>query len=106
MVSSSPSYEGLTQVTLETDCLALVNLWNSRHTDRSAVAPILDEIGELSLAFDIFVVQHVIRSANLPAHLCAKRACTLTVTDVCLVSTPSFLVSSLLADCPKNAFVE
>lgn len=97
---------GLKRVTLETDCLALVNLWNSRHAERSAVAPILDEIGELSLDFDYFVIQHVIRTANLPAHLCAKRACSLLVTDSCLNSTPSFLVSSLLADCPKNAFVE
>ena len=91
---------------METDCLALLNLWNSRHADRSAVAPILDEIGELSLEFDYFVIQHVLRTANMSAHLSTKRACTLLVTDSWLDQTPSFLVSSLLADCPKNAFVE
>lgn len=91
---------------METDCLTLVNLWNTRHNDRSVVAPILAEIGELSSSFLVFVIQHVTRSANLPAHLCAKRACMLMVTDSWLDSVPSFLISSLIADCSRTAFVE
>ena len=87
---------GYTHVTVETGCLEVVNLWNSRLTDRSVIAPILAEVGELSLSFFSFVIQHVSRPANGPAHLCAKRACTLSVTESWLDKTPSFLVSSLL----------
>ena len=91
---------------MEVDCLELVTLWTTRHNSRSIVAPLLLEIGELSTHFSSFVIQHVNRSANLPAHLCVKRACTLNVTDSWLDETPSFLVSSLLADCSKNAFTQ
>ncbi|KAI4971708.1 hypothetical protein ZWY2020_002622 [Hordeum vulgare] len=91
---------------METDCLEAVNVWNSRHTDRSVAAPILTEIGELALSFTSFYIQHVIRSANGHVHLCAKRSGTLNVTDNWLDSTPSFLISSLLADCSANGFVE
>ncbi|KAM3384954.1 hypothetical protein ACQJBY_009107 [Aegilops geniculata] len=91
---------------METDCLEAVNLWNSCYTDRSVIAPILDEIGELAFSFTSFTVQHVMRSANGPAHLCAKRACTLSVTESWLDSTPPFLISSLLAGCSASTFVE
>ncbi|KAF7011834.1 hypothetical protein CFC21_026098 [Triticum aestivum] len=91
---------------METDCQELVQLWHTRHNSRSVVAPNLDEIGELSCDFSVFEIQHVLRSTNLPAHLCAKRACTLNVTECWLEETPSFLVTSLLADCPGNTFVE
>ena len=97
---------GFTHVIMEMDYLEMMQLWNIRHNSRSIVAPILLEIGELVSDFSLFDVLHVNRSANVPAHLCAKRACTLAMTNSCLDSTPSFLVSSLLEDCPKNAFVE
>jgi ribonuclease HI len=96
---------GLTQVIMETDCLEVVNLWNTRHDSRSIVAPLLVEVGELALSFDSFVIQHVMRTSNYPAHLCAKRASTLRVTESWMDETPSFLISSLLADCPANAFI-
>ena len=91
---------------METDCLEAVNLWNSRYIDRSVIAPIFSEIGELALSFISFNIQHVIRSANSPAHLCAKRGTTLNVTESWLDTTPSFLISNLLVDCSTNAFVE
>ncbi|KAM3211735.1 hypothetical protein ACQJBY_065070 [Aegilops geniculata] len=90
---------------METDCVEIVNLWNDRHNTRSIVAPILLEIGELTLSFDYFTIQHVSRTANLPAHLCAKRACSLMVTESWLDSEPSFLVMSLLADDRRSSFV-
>ena len=93
-------------MTFETDCLEVVNLWASREASRSVIAPLLNEIGELVYIFQYFSVQHVIRSANLPAHLCAKHACSREETESWFDSTPSFLVSSLLADCSRNAFVE
>ena len=96
---------GYMHVRLESDCLEAVNLWNSSYTDRSVVAPIPSEIRELSASFLSFHISHVIRAANGPAHLCAKRACTLDMTESWLDSTPSFLISSLIADCSENAFV-
>ena len=91
---------------METDCQELVQLYNSRHNSCSIVAPILDEVGELVFDVPVFEIQHVNRAANLPAHLCAKHACTLNATDCWLEETPSFLVTSLLADCRENTFVE
>jgi ribonuclease HI len=96
---------GLSHVIVETDCLEVVNLWNTRHNSRSIVAPLLVEIGELATSFCFFDIQHVMRTSNIPAHLCARHASTLNVSECWLDETPSFLVSSLLADCPANAFV-
>ena len=99
------SLRGFSPRGMETDCLEMVTLWTTRHNSRSIVAPLLVEIGELCNNFTLFDIQHVNRPANVPAHLCAKRACTLNVTDSWLEETPSFLVTSLLADCPENAFI-
>jgi ribonuclease HI len=89
---------GYPKVVMETDCLEIVNLWNSRHGSRASVAPILLEIGELVTCFTSFIIQHVLRSANISAHLCAKHASTLLVTSSWLDCTPDFLVISLQAD--------
>ena len=97
---------GFEHVIMETDCLEVVNLWNTRHNSRSVVAPILLEIGELVSFFTSFVIQHTYREANVPAHLCAKHSCSLQVTDSWLDSAPSFLVTSLMADDTRTVFVE
>nr|XP_051230109.1 uncharacterized protein LOC127348034 [Lolium perenne] len=55
---------GFTRVVLEVDCLETVNLWNTRHGARSAVTPILSEIGELSSVFISFVVKHLEEPIN------------------------------------------
>ena len=96
---------GFQEVIIETDCLEVVELWKNRHNSFAVVAPLFYEIGELATVFSYFDILHVIRSANYPAHLCAKRACTLSMTESWLEETPSFLVSSLLGDNPANAFV-
>jgi hypothetical protein len=57
----------------------MVNLWNTRHSYRSVVAPVLEEIGELVGSFNYFLVQHIPRSRNHLAHLYAKLAYTLEV---------------------------
>jgi hypothetical protein len=67
-------------VTMETNCLELVNLWNNHRNSRSIVAPILLEIGELASSFTSFRIEYVIRTVNYPTHLCAKRASTLCTT--------------------------
>jgi hypothetical protein len=79
---------------METDCLEIVNLWNTRHGSRWAVAPILQEIGELVSSFSSFLIQHVVRPANYRTHLCAKLACTLVMTSSWLDCTLDFLVVS------------
>ena len=89
------SLRGFLQVIMEVDCLELVTLWTTRHSFRSVVAPLLLEIGELSSHFSSFVIQHVNRSANLPAHLCAKHACSLMATESWTDTRPSFLLTSL-----------
>jgi hypothetical protein len=93
-------------VVMETDCLEIVNLWNSHHGSRVAVAPILHEIGELVTCFTSFIIQHVLRLANNSAHLCAKHACTLLVTSSWLDCTPDFLVISLMANRSGSLLVE
>jgi hypothetical protein len=87
---------GFQRVVMETDCLELVQLWNSRHGSRSAVTPILQEIGELVVNFFYFSVQHVSRAANTPAHLCAKLACTLMDTGSWLDCIPDLSAFRLM----------
>ena len=72
--------------------------WHSRRFSRSIVAPLLLEIDELALSFLSFDIPHVIRNANLPAHLCAKHASTLGVTDCWMDSPPGFLMTSVMDD--------
>jgi hypothetical protein len=83
---------------METDCKEVVDLWDSRVGSRAIIAPILQEIEGLVFSFSSFIIQHVIRMANTPAHLCAKRACTLTMTSCWFVTPPSFVPTSLLFD--------
>jgi hypothetical protein len=61
---------GFSRVVFEVDCLEVVNLWNSRAASRSVVAPILLDIEGLASNFISFVIQHVKRSANVPALVC------------------------------------
>jgi hypothetical protein len=97
---------GFQKVVMETDCLEVVDLWNSRHGSRSTVTPILQDIGELALNFTLFVIQHVSRSANHSAHLCAKYACTLLGTSNWLDCIPDFLVVSIQAERSGVVLVE
>ena len=97
---------GFSHVVLETDCLEIVNLWNCRSNTRSVIAPILLDIGELASSFTHFVIQHVPRNANIPAHLCARHARPLCVSDSWLSTVPSFLVTSIMADDYGTLFVE
>ena len=97
---------GFTRVQIETDCLDVVNFWNSRRTSRSLIAPLLLDIEELAASFTSFDILHVKRHANVLTHLCAKHACTLMVTESWTDSRPSFLLTSLLADDARSSFVE
>ena len=84
---------GFLRVVLEVDCKDVVALWASC----SMVASVLLEIEELALSFQSFVIQHISRKANTPAHFCAKFACTLGVTSCWMDSPPSFFMTSIMA---------
>uniref|UniRef100_A0A8I6Y823 RNase H type-1 domain-containing protein n=1 Tax=Hordeum vulgare subsp. vulgare TaxID=112509 RepID=A0A8I6Y823_HORVV len=91
---------------METDSLEVTNIWATRHDSRSVAAPILLEIEELATSFNSFVICHIVRSANGPAHICAKHACTINMTESWIDSTPSLLINSLLANCSASAFIQ
>lgn len=97
---------GFEKVVLESDCMEIVNLYIKHHEPRSVMAPIMSEIREHFSSFKFCIIQHVSSTANFPAHLCAKHASTLDVTDCWIDSTPSFLVTSLLADSTGAVCVE
>ena len=78
---------GFARVEIETDCLEVVNLWKSRRNSRSVIASLFLDIEELVAHFTYFDIFHVRRHANVPAHLCAKHACTLEVTE-CWMDSP------------------
>jgi hypothetical protein len=89
---------GFSRVVFEVDCLEVVHLWDSRAVSRSVVAPILLDIEGLALNFISFVIQHVNRTANTSAHLCAKQACMQDDTECWMDLVPSFLTISIQAD--------
>ena len=89
---------GFPRVMMEVDCKVLVDAWDSRSGSRAVIAPILQEIEGLSSSFSSFVIQHVPRSSNTLAHLCAKHACTLVISSVWMEHPPSFLVSGLVPE--------
>ena len=97
---------GFSHVIMETDCLEIVNLWNTRYNSLFVVAPLLLEIRELVSSFSSFVIQYERRSANVLAHLCTKHACTLLATESWTRYRPSFLLTSLMADDARSSFVE
>ena len=92
---------GYSHVIMEVDCLHLVDLWNSRGNSRSVASPIFRELLDIVPHFISFSVRHVGRNLNVPAHLCAQRACTLDGTDSWLHVSPEFLCASLRADCNR-----
>ena len=97
---------GFAQVVMEVDCLDVVDQWIKHQDSRSIIAPILVEIEELARGFKSFLIQHVMRLSNNSAHLCAKAACTLEVSECWMSSPPSFLVSSILEDCEGTVMME
>ena len=97
---------GFERVQMETDSQDVVDLRNSRRSSRSLIAPVLLDIEGLADSFTSFSIHHVKRHSNVPAHLCAKNACTLEVTDCWMYSPPGFLVTSLMADTAEARLIE
>jgi hypothetical protein len=61
---------GFPKVVMETDYLKLTNLWNTRQGSRSAVAPILQEIGELVLSFFFLLLFSMLRDRLIIQLMC------------------------------------
>ena len=90
---------GLGNITIETDAREVVNLWRSREQGRSEIAPILQEIEELSSNLEFFQLNFIGRGANEGAHLCAKQASSIRRRCLWINFVPRFLVECLQNDC-------
>jgi hypothetical protein len=60
------------RVIAETNSAELVRLWSERGNHRAVIAPIIEEINELSLGFSSFELVFIRRTANKAAHECAR----------------------------------
>ena len=56
---------GFARVRIETDCLDVVNLCNSRRTSRSLIAPLLLDIEELAASFISFDIFYFFKKPNI-----------------------------------------
>lgn len=56
--------QGIQKLQLETDSQELVNTWNSRDYQRTHLAPILEELREISLGFLEFTLSYTSRKCN------------------------------------------
>jgi hypothetical protein len=74
-------------------------LWENKRTDRSVIAPILEEVSILSLDLQVFIISFAGRSANKSAHECARFACLHNMSEEWSGASPVFLQNSLRADC-------
>jgi hypothetical protein len=71
----------------------------NKRTDRSVIAPILEEVSILSLDLQAISISFTRRSANKSAHECARYACLHNISDEWSGASPVFLQNSLRADC-------
>jgi ribonuclease HI len=90
---------GVVKLCLESDCLELVRLWQSRETQRSLIAPVLMEMQDLSVSFNAFSLVYASRLCNKVAHEVARQAHSMTETVEWQFEAPSSIQSLLEADC-------
>jgi len=95
---------GVSKLCLETDCLQLINLWNSLHTQRSAVSLILRDICSASRSFDEFTFNFANRSCNRVAHECARQVSCSNVLEE-WHDNPPYCLQGLLADDCNHTFI-
>jgi hypothetical protein len=63
----------ITKLCLETDCLELINLWNSLDMQRSTVSLIIHDIKCISRSFSEFTFIYTNRTCNRVAHECTRQ---------------------------------
>jgi hypothetical protein len=86
------------RILVETDCQELVKLWKSRTENRAAILPVLKHIQELSEAFSSFDLCFVRRTANVAAHITAKKASPMYSNCTWPLQVPVFLASCIQHD--------
>ena len=91
---------GLSKVIVETNCQELVELWNSKTSDRCAIIPVLNQIHELSRQCTYFVLVHVRREANMATHYTTKFALLSNSECTWLHDVPNFLSQFFQQDFP------
>jgi hypothetical protein len=62
---------GVRKLHLETNCQVLVSLWMSRAKQKSVIAPLLQQIEDLSRSFEDFHLSFSSRHCNKVAHVIA-----------------------------------
>ena len=73
---------GVQKLHLETDCLELVQLWEKREEQRSAIYPVLMEIKDLSLVFFDFLFTFASRNCNKVAHVLTRQVTSIETSGV------------------------
>jgi ribonuclease HI len=90
---------GVQRVHLETDCLELVRLWKMEGLQRSIIMPVLQDMKEISLAFQDFSISHVGRDCNRVAHELAKQVSSTTRLGMWHTEPPACVQNLLIKDC-------
>jgi hypothetical protein len=80
----SPEHIPFGHISVEIDCSELVGLWENKRSNRSLIAPLLEEVSALSLEFQPFSISFACRSAN---------------NEEWTGASPFFLQNKLRADC-------
>jgi ribonuclease HI len=84
---------------VETDCMELVRLWQSREMQRSVITPVLKEMQDLSLDFSEFSLVFASRLCNRVAHEIARQASGMPEMVEWHDDPPSSIQGLLDADC-------
>lgn len=92
---------GALRLQIETDCEVLAKLWLNRCFQRSHVAPILEEMRDLSSNFTEFVLMFAPRTCNRIAHLLAKQVLGESRVDE-WHEAPSCINNLLADDCNSD----
>jgi ribonuclease HI len=90
---------GVEKLMMESDSLTLTKMWSSGIYLRSEVAPILGEIREISKVFASFSFSFTHRTANVAAHMCARKASEIRQGRSWLAMCPDFLCNCVNKDC-------
>jgi hypothetical protein len=89
--------EGFDKVMVVSDCLSLVQRWQSPELDRSIVGVVIQDIKQLQTRFSSFTISHVRRQCNVLAHILARSA-ELFLSTVFRNFTPECIRETLCND--------
>jgi hypothetical protein len=66
--------EGFNKIMVVSDCLSLVQRWQSSDLDHSIMGVVIKEIKLLQTGFSSFSIGHVRHQSNMSAHILARAA--------------------------------